>query len=57
MNMPILNGLGFLEAYAQMPLSSQQPIVIFILTTSLHPVDLARVQALPISGFLNKPLT
>jgi CheY-like chemotaxis protein len=57
MNMPVLNGLAFLEAYAQMPLAQQHAIVIIILTTSLHPVDLARVQQLPIAGFLSKPLT
>jgi CheY-like chemotaxis protein len=57
MNMPVLNGLAFLEAYVQMPLAHQQAIVIVMLTTSLHPVDLARVEQLPIDGFLNKPLT
>jgi CheY-like chemotaxis protein len=57
MNMPVLNGLAFLEAYVQMPLAHQQAIVIVMLTTSLHPVDLARVEQLPIAGFLNKPLT
>lgn len=57
MNMPVLNGLAFLEAYVQMPLAQQQAIVIVLLTTSLHPVDLAQAQQLPIAGFLNKPLT
>ncbi|GAB3637886.1 response regulator [Hymenobacter arcticus] len=57
MNMPVLNGLAFLEAYAQMPLARQQAIVIVMLTTSLHPVDLHRAEQLPIAGFLNKPLT
>lgn len=57
MNMPVLNGLAFLEAYVQMPLAQQAAIVIVMLTTSLHPVDLARAQQLPIAGFLNKPLT
>jgi CheY-like chemotaxis protein len=57
LNMPVLNGLAFLEAYAQMPLAHQQAIVIVMLTTSLHPVDLARAEELPIAGFLNKPLT
>jgi CheY-like chemotaxis protein len=57
MNMPVLNGLAFLEAYVQMPLAHQQAIVIVMLTTSLHPVDLARVEQLPIAGLLNKPLT
>ena len=57
MNMPVLNGLGFLEAYQHMSLAQQQPIVIVILTTTLHPVDLAQAQQLPIAGFLSKPLT
>ena len=57
MNMPVLNGLAFLEAYVQMPQAQQSSIVIVMLTTSLHPVDLARAQQLPIAGFLNKPLT
>jgi CheY-like chemotaxis protein len=48
MNMPVLNGLGFLE---------QQPIVVVMLTTSLHPVDQARAQEFPIADFLTKPLT
>lgn len=57
MNMPVLNGLGFLEAYAQLPLVLQRPIVIVMLTTSLHPVDQTRAEQMPIAGFLNKPLT
>jgi hypothetical protein len=52
--MPVLNGLNFLEAYLQLPLMQWQAIVIVMLTISLHPVDLAGVQELPIAGFLNK---
>jgi CheY-like chemotaxis protein len=57
MNMPVLNGLAFLEAYVQMPLANKQAIIIVMLTTSLHEYDLARAQQLPIASFLNKPLT
>jgi CheY-like chemotaxis protein len=57
MNMPVLNGLAFLEGYAQLPPSYQQGIVVVMLTTSLHPRDLARAQELPIADFLTKPLT
>jgi len=35
----------------------KNPIVVVMLTTSLHPVDQARVQEFPIAGFLTKPLT
>ena len=54
--MPVLIELASLESCVQMPLS-QQAIIIVMLTTSLHPVDVARAQQLPIAGFLNKPLT
>ncbi|MBJ6142842.1 response regulator [Hymenobacter sp. BT559] len=57
MNMPIMNGLAFLEAYAQQPEVHRHPTVIVMLTTSLHERDLVRAQALPIASILNKPLT
>jgi CheY-like chemotaxis protein len=54
MNMPVMNGLAFLESYTQLPPSTS---VIILLTTSVHERDLARVQQLPIAGALDKPLT
>ncbi|WBA43948.1 response regulator [Hymenobacter canadensis] len=56
LNMPVMNGLAFLEAYAQLPAPQQQATII-LLTTSLHERDLARARELPIAGFLEKPLT
>ncbi len=56
-NMPVMNGIEFLEAYQQLPPVQQQAVVIVMLTTSLHPRDLARVQELPIAGLVSKPLT
>jgi CheY-like chemotaxis protein len=55
MNMPVMNGLAFLESYAQLP----QPLasIIVLLTTSVHERDLVRAQQLPIAGALDKPLT
>jgi len=57
MNMPIMNGLAFLEAYTQQAAAHPQNTVIVMLTTSLHERDLARAQELPIASILNKPLT
>jgi len=57
MNMPIMNGLAFLEAYTQLPLAQQQAIIVVMLTTSLHERDLALARTLPINDFLSKPLT
>jgi CheY-like chemotaxis protein len=57
-NMPGLNGIQFLEAYQQLPLAAQNTIVIVMLTTSLHPRDVQRVQELnTVAGFVTKPLT
>ena len=54
-NMPVMNGIEFLEAY-QPPLPAQ-PIVVIALTTTTHPTDLMRLQKLPIAGIVTKPLT
>lgn len=55
-NMPQMNGFDFLDAYQQLPLAKRRVIVIVMLTTSVHPHDLQRLQALPVAGFLTKPL-
>ena len=57
MKMPIMNGIEFLEAYAQLPFHKKQSIVVVMLTTSMLPSDMERVKQLPVAGILNKPLT
>ena len=54
--MPVMDGFAFLEAYAQLPAAHRQAITTVMLTTSLHPRDVERVQQLNIGGFINKPL-
>ncbi|MDO7884585.1 response regulator [Hymenobacter cheonanensis] len=56
-NMPVMDGLEFLEAFQQLPPARQQASTIVMLTTSLDGRDLARMQALPIAGLVSKPLT
>ncbi len=56
-NMPVMDGFAFLEAYQQLPLAQQRAIVIVMLTTSLHSADVQRAAQLPVAGFLTKPLT
>ncbi|MDO7844775.1 response regulator [Hymenobacter sp. M29] len=55
--MPVMDGFQFLTAYNELPLPEKESIIIVMLTTSLHPQDVDRVQSLNIGGFLNKPLT
>ncbi|TGE22731.1 response regulator [Hymenobacter metallicola] len=56
-NMPVMNGIEFLEAYQHLPLAQRGAIIIVLLTTSVSPRDLTRVQTLPIAGTVPKPLT
>lgn len=59
MNLPVLNGLEFLEALAQLPLpAAQRPgIVVVILTTSLLEREAPHLRKLPVADVLQKPLT
>ena len=56
-NMPVMNGIQFLEAYQQLPPAQQQASIIVMLTTTMDGRDLARIQELPIAGLVSKPLT
>ena len=55
-NMPVMNGFEFLDAYALLPEAQRKAAVVLMLTTSLHPRDVLRAQQLHVAGFLNKPL-
>lgn len=55
--MPIMNGIEFLQAYQQLPPAQQQATSVVVLTTSTDSRDLSRLDALPAVGALNKPLT
>lgn len=57
LNMPVMGGLEFLEAFWQRPLALRHGAVVAVLTTSVSPRDLTHVQQLPIAGVLTKPLT
>ena len=56
-NMPVMNGIAFLEDYQQLPLAHKNSVVIVLLTTSLHPHDVQRAGQLPVVSIISKPLT
>jgi CheY-like chemotaxis protein len=56
-NMPVMNGFEFLQAYEALGFVSDLSVVIVMLTTSLNPLDVDRLKDAPIRGHLNKPLT
>lgn len=57
LRMPTMDGFEFLQAYAHQTYTGPTNRVIIMLTSSLHPQDVARMQDLPIAGYLTKPLT
>ncbi|TGE17536.1 response regulator [Hymenobacter elongatus] len=55
--MPVLDGMGFLEAYKRLPPAQRQAVVIVMHTASMESHDLDRMEELPIAGLVSKPLT
>ena len=56
LNMPVMDGFEFLEAFQALPSAQQRGIVVVVLTSSLNAQDLRRTNCLRVAGFLNKPL-
>ncbi len=57
-NMPVMDGWGFIEAYKELSESIRKEIVIVMLTTSYDPDDKEKAKRIPeISEFEKKPLT
>ena len=57
LNMPIMNGYEFIEAFALMDLPEKSSITSVVLTSSADPNALARAKELGIKYYFNKPLT
>jgi CheY-like chemotaxis protein len=57
-NMPVMNGVEFLQTYQQHPLVQKSQLVIVVLTTSEYSRDLEQIKALAVAAdILTKPLT
>lgn len=56
-NMPVMDGFDFLEAYQEMDIPGKPSVIIIMLTTSLNPSDVERAKNAKIVDYLNKPLT
>jgi len=55
-NMPVMDGTAFLEAYQKLPEPQQRASVVVLLTTTVHERELARLRELPAAGLVSKPL-
>ena len=57
-NMPVMDGWEFAEAFSKLEKNRKEDVIIVMLTSSLNPDDKAKASNLSvISGFQNKPLT
>lgn len=55
--MPIMNGIEFLQAFQQLSPAQRRATTVVVLTTSMDARDLNRLDGLPAVGRINKPLT
>ncbi|HYC86617.1 MAG TPA: response regulator [Chryseosolibacter sp.] len=56
-NMPVMDGFGFLEAFNKMPFANKDKVKIVIVTSSLDPRELSRANAMGIEHVLTKPIS
>src|SRR5688572_22036260 len=57
LNMPIMDGFSFIEAFHRLAFAQKEKIVIAIVTSSQDPSDIHRAKELGIEHYLTKPLT
>jgi CheY-like chemotaxis protein len=57
LNMPIMNGYEFIDAFAAIDLPNKHLITIVVLTSSADPHDIERIKELGIKYYFNKPLS
>jgi CheY-like chemotaxis protein len=56
--MPVMNGFEFVEAFEQLPQEVKSAYIIYMLSSSINENDIAKVKGYPsVKQFLNKPLT
>jgi len=57
LNMPIMDGFAFVEAFRKTPLNGKEKVKIVIVTSSGSPSDMTKAKDLGIQNFIIKPMT
>ena len=57
LNMPILDGFGFMEAFKKLKLPNKEKIKIIVVSSSQDPNDIRRSKELGASQYISKPQT
>lgn len=56
LNMPIMDGFGFIDAFRKLPIPGIGKVKIVIVTSSSNPKDMARAKEMGITTYLTKPV-
>jgi CheY-like chemotaxis protein len=56
LNMPVMDGFGFIEAFRKLRITGIDKVKIIIVTSSENPEDIKRVKELGIDQYLKKPI-
>ena len=57
LNMPVMDGFGFLEAFKKLIIPRKENIRIIVVSSSQDPRDIQRAKELGASQYISKPLT
>ncbi|GAA4499197.1 hypothetical protein GCM10023172_17490 [Hymenobacter ginsengisoli] len=57
MAMPVLNGMGFLQAFQALPASVRAATIIVVVAVSMSSADLGQLEKYSVAGLVSKPLT
>jgi CheY-like chemotaxis protein len=57
LEMPVMNGFEFLEAFRKLPIPNKESIKIIIVTSSSDPNDMRKAKTMGISHYLTKPIS
>lgn len=57
LNMPVLDGFGFLEAFKKLRIPNKENIKIIVVSSSQDPNDIRRSKELGAAEYISKPLT
>jgi CheY-like chemotaxis protein len=57
LNMPIMNGFEFLQAYKNLDFQQKDDVLIILVTSSNNPSDIEKARELGIKYYLTKPIS
>jgi CheY-like chemotaxis protein len=57
LNMPIMNGFEFIQAYKNLDFQEKDHVLIILVTSSNNPVDIEKARELGIKYYLTKPIS